>query len=238
MSISRLPLRSVLPTDHADVLPRHRWPLTVPSVRTVLADGLDFSPLTVIVGENGAGKSVLIEAIAVACGLPAEGGTSWDQRESAEKESILAEYLQPVRGMAKSRDALFFRAETVHSLVSYRVGAGSHMAPRYFEQSHGESALEMVRAASARGGLWIFDEPESGLSFSGQLQLMSLLLEHVESGHQVIRCTHSPLLMQISGMRVLEIGEWGILETAVEELEFLTHWRAFLDAPGRYLRHL
>lgn len=140
---------------------------------------------------------------------------------------MLAECLELVRGVAKSRDALFFRAETVHALVSYRVRAGSHLAPRYFEQSHGESALEMVRAASARGGLWIFDEPESGLSFSGQLQLMSLLLEHIESGHQVILCTHSPLLMQIPGARVLEIGEWGIRETSPMNLRYSPTGRRF-----------
>lgn len=227
MSISRLPLRGVRPTDGAGELPRHCWPLTVPSVRAVLTDGLDFSPLTVLVGENGAGKSVLIEAVAVACGLPVEGGTSWDQHESVEKESVLAEYLQPVRGAANRRDGLFFRAETMYSLVSYRVGAGSDIASRYLAESHGESVLDMLEAASARGGLWIFDEPESGLSSSGQLRLMALLLDHVEAGHQVILCTHSPLLMQLPGACVLEIGGWGIRETSSEELEMLVHWKAF-----------
>ncbi|MBM7051794.1 AAA family ATPase [Rothia sp. ZJ1223] len=238
MTISTLALRSVCAVNGADALSRDRWPFTVPSVRAVLAEGLDFAPLTVIVGENGAGKSVLVEALAVVYGLPVEGGTSWDQRESAEGESLLARWLQPVRGAAKSREGLFFRAETVHSLVSYRVLAGSDMAPRYFRQSHGESVLEMVEAARSRGGLWIFDEPESGLSFNGQLRLIALIMEHLEAGHQVILCTHSPLLMQVPGARVLEVGGCGMRPVNVEDLEMLMHWKTFLDAPGRYLRHL
>ncbi|WP_237203781.1 AAA family ATPase [Rothia endophytica] len=237
MAISSLPLRSITSGDPVPPEERSRWPFTVPSVQALLG-GLDLAPFTIIVGENGAGKSVIIEAIAQAYGLPAEGGTSWDQRESVEQDSNLASYLQLIKGAAKSRDGLFFRAETVHSLVAHRVRLESSIAHRYLHQSHGESALAMIEAAASRGGLWIFDEPESGLSFAGQLKLLALLQDHVDAGHQVLLCTHSPVLMAAPGAKILEIGEWGLRPTALDDLEALNHWRAYLDSPQRYLRHL
>lgn len=236
MAISTLAIRSVRAAFDAEVNPAV-WPFTVPSVRALLR-GVDFSPLTVIVGENGAGKSVLVEALAAAYGLPAEGGTSWDQREGVEGENVLAQQLELARGASGSRGGLFFRAEAVHSLVDFRVRAGSELAERYVKQSHGESVLDMLVAASVRGGLWILDEPESGLSFEGQLKLISLINSHRAEGGQVVMCTHSPLLMQIEGAAVLEIGEWGIREVAVDDLEVVDHWKRFLDEPERYLRHL
>lgn len=40
------------------------------------------------------------------------------------------------------------------------------------------------------------------------------------------------------GARLLEVGEWGLRENRWEDLELVTHWRAYLDAPMRYLRHV
>lgn len=236
MAISTLVLRSVHAAPDAKVNPA-QWPFTVPSVQALL-QGVDFSPLTIMVGENGAGKSVLAEALAVAYGLPAEGGTSWDQREGIEGENLLAQQLELVRGASSARGGLFFRAEAVHSLVDFRVRIGSEIARRYVKQSHGESVLDMLIAASARGGLWILDEPESGLSFEGQLKLISLINSHCADGGQVVMCTHSPLLMQMERAHILEIGQWGLRNAEIDELEVLDHWRRFLDLPERYLRHL
>lgn len=236
MTISTLAIRSVRAASEVDIN-LEQWPFTVPSVRAILR-GIDFSPLTVIVGENGAGKSVLVEALAVTYGFPAEGGTSWDQREGIEGQNILAECLELSKGASGGRGGLFFRAEAAYSLVDFRVSAGSDLAKRYLKQSHGESALDMLLAASARGGLWILDEPESGLSFEGQLKLISLIHEHIDAGHQVILCTHSPLLMCIDDARVLEIGPWGVHDAVVDELEVVDHWKRFLDSPERYLRYL
>jgi predicted ATPase len=54
----------------------------------------------------------------------------------------------------------------------------------------------------------------------------------------VILSTHSPVLARLPGARILELGEWGIRESAWEELDMVRNWRSFLDAPERYLRHL
>lgn len=217
--------------------PQHSWPYTVPSVRHVLNEGLSFSDLTIIVGENGAGKSVLLESLADAYGFPLEGGTLAEQRDSVEGESAFGEHLQLVRGAAGTRDGLFFRAETAHSFQTYLQGQGSPRGKKLLLQSHGESALSLIESSKIGSGLWLFDEPESGLSFQGQLFLINLLMEHIKGGGQVILCTHSPLLMALDGAVLLEIGDWGIRQKTYEELETITLWRSFLQSPGRFLRH-
>jgi predicted ATPase len=51
-----------------------RYPFCLPAIRNL--DELKFHPkVTFIVGENGTGKSTILEAIAVAYGFNPEGGT-------------------------------------------------------------------------------------------------------------------------------------------------------------------
>lgn len=88
-------------------------------------------------------------------------------------------------------------------------------------------------------GFFVLDEPESALSFSAQLALLSHLLAVTADGRsQVILSTHSPVLASLPGARVRELGEWGYRETAWEELELVDHYRRFLAGPERYLRYL
>ena len=82
------------------------------------------------------------------------------------------------------------------------------------------------------------DEPEAALSFSNTLALMSTLDRIGRDRGQVLCATHSPLLAALPGARILEVGDWGWRETAWEDLELVSHWRAFLTRPDRYLRHL
>ncbi len=56
-------------------------------------------------------------------------------------------------------------------------------------------------------GFFVLDEPESALSFSAQLALLSHLLAVTADGRsQVILSTHSPVLASLPGARVLELG--------------------------------
>jgi predicted ATPase len=48
---------------------RDRWPLTVPAVAQIAAEGLELpAGALVLVGENGSGKSTVMELLAVALG--------------------------------------------------------------------------------------------------------------------------------------------------------------------------
>ena len=84
---------------------------------------------------------------------------------------------------------------------------------------------------------YCLDEPEAALSFSSTLGLIRVLADVVAAGGQVVCATHSPVLAAMPGARILEVGPWGLREATWDELELVVHWKAYLDAPMRYLRH-
>lgn len=239
MRFDRFPLRRL--ADHAlDPMPRGAWPATLPPVAHVLDHGLELGPATVLVGENGSGKSTLVEAVAIAYGLSPEGGSTGAMLSTRPSESVLGEHLQLERNPGTTHRGYFLRAETMHGLFTYleqNPGAGPEAA--FHEISHGESFLELVLGKFKKQGLWLLDEPESALSFSGCLALVGFLKDKLaEGGSQVILSTHSPILASLPGATIYEVGEWGLRSSAWEDLELVRSWRGFLDAPERYLRHL
>lgn len=223
----------------AEPMPRGRWPATLPAVRQLLDEGLQLAPATVFVGENGAGKSTLVEAIAIAFGLSAEGGSTGANLRTRQSESELWRHLTLVRAPGGARRGFFLRAETMHGFFTYLEQNPGRSEPVFHEMSHGESFLEVIVNRFRGGGLWVLDEPESALSFSGCLALLAVLQRLLaEGGSQVILSTHSPILARLEGATILEVGEWGIRQSAWEDLELVRNWKLFLDGPDRYLRHL
>ncbi|WP_238439393.1 AAA family ATPase [Microbacterium sp. JZ31] len=215
---------------------RSGWPAALAPVRQVLDAGLDLGAVTVLTGENGVGKSTLVEALAVAYGMNAEGGSTGAMHATRASESPLGEHLRLVRGAGASRRGFFLRAETMHGFYTYLedvgIGAALH------ERSHGESFLDLVGERTSISGLWVLDEPESALSVSGCLALLALLRELVANRSQVVLSTHSPILAAFPGAELLELGAWGIRRSTYDDLDLVRTWRLFLDAPQRFLRHL
>jgi predicted ATPase len=241
MALDRYPIRR-LEEDPSNVLDRQKWPAVLPPVAQVLEDGLDLTPATVLVGENGSGKSTIVEAIALAYGLSPEGGSTGARHTTRSSESLLADHLQLVRNAGTTRRGYFLRAETMHGFFTYlekNPSTSGRDDVRFHDMSHGESFLELAVNRFRGRGLWVLDEPESALSFSGCLSLLGVLKDLLASGEsQVIMSTHSPLLAALPGARILEVGPWGLRPQSWEELDLVDSWRSFLDAPQRYLRHL
>lgn len=238
---THLPIRRV--EEFNDPLPMDRdvWPATLAPVRQLLDDGLDLDPVTVLVGENGVGKSTIIEAIALQFGMGPEGGGTGSQHSTRPSESDLCEHIAIRRDFGAPRGGFFLRAETMHGFFTYLEEHPnlSRPEPVFHERSHGESFLDFVIDRARWPGLWILDEPESALSFSGCLALIGLLQSIVESGvGQVLMSTHSPVLAAFPGAVVHEVGEWGIRRTDWADLDLVRHQRSFLESPERYLRHL
>lgn len=220
-------------------LPDDAWPATIPAVRQLLTEGLDLSPVTVLVGENGSGKSTLVEGVAQAYGLSAEGGSINARHSTRVSESGLHEHLVLRRDAGASRWGYFLRAETMHGLYTYLESLSHTPDPTYHELSHGESFLALLRTRFSAPGLYVLDEPESALSFSGCLALIGVLHDLVAGGTaQVLMSTHSPVLSALPGARILQLDGDGMHETGWEDLEIVTHHRQFLAAPQRYLRHI
>ena len=99
------------------------YPFSVPVIREL--DYLDFHPdVTFFVGENGTGKSTLIEAIALAMGFGAEGGTRNVHISTADDQSGLSEYVKLMRSFAKPKDYYFLRAESFYNVATYMDSVG------------------------------------------------------------------------------------------------------------------
>ncbi|MFC4224824.1 AAA family ATPase [Lysinibacter cavernae] len=232
------PIRSI------EALPEHKndasgWPASLPPVRHLLKHGITLGQCTVLIGENGSGKSTIIEGIARAYGLSPEGGSTMARHSTRPTESALGDMIRLTRNGGASKRGYFLRAETTHGFFTYLEENPGGPEPAFHEMSHGESFLELVVDRFTGKGLWVLDEPESALSFSGCLALVGILSDLVRAGgSQVILSTHSPVLAALPGADILEVGEWGLRQTEWRDLDVVNNLASFLDEPQRYLRHL
>ena len=238
MDFDQPPVRRV-EVEPGHGLPADSWPMTLPAVRQLAREGLDLPRgVTFLVGDNGSGKSTLVEAVAAAFGLSPEGGSTHSRHATRETESPLRDAVVVRRGIGASRWGFFLRAETMHGWYTYIEQLGGGSDPVFHELSHGESFLAVLESRFRSDGFYCLDEPEAALSFSSTLALIAVLQRLTATGGQVLCATHSPVLAAMPGARILEIGDWGLRETAWEDLQLVDHWRRFLERPDAYLRHL
>lgn len=198
------------------------------------------APVTFLVGENGTGKSTLIEAIAVAYGFNPEGGSRNFNFSTNESHSMLWQCLTLSKTLP-AKDGFFLRAESVYNLASNIDEI--HVADNYggvslHAQSHGESFLSIVQHRFRGEGLYILDEPEAALS---PQRLMTLLVEIdrlVKSKSQLIIATHSPILMAYPHADILQLNDSGITRVNYKDTEHYKVTKMFIDCPEKMLKLL
>ena len=203
-------------------------------------------PVTYFVGENGTGKSTLLEAIAVKYGFNAEGGSLNYLFTTKETHSELHSVIKLIRGIERPKTGFFLRAESFYNAASYLDDAdgGSGKLLRAYggvslhEQSHGESFFSLVMNRFAGRGMYILDEPEAALSPSRQMSLLIRVNELVKQGSQFIIATHSPIILAYPDSVIFELTESGINETEYKNTETYTVMKAFMDDPKRMIDHL
>ena len=206
------------------------------------------SNVTFLVGENGTGKSTLLEAIAVSMGFNAEGGTRNFRFSTADTHSELNEYITVVKGL-HPKDGFFLRAESFYNVASYidrmddEPSFGAQLIDSYggvslHEQSHGESFLSLMKNRFGGGGIYLLDEPEAALSPSRQMTLMVLMNELVRENSQFIIATHSPILMAFPGAQVIELTEDDIRTVPYNQTGHFQLTKRFLDNPEKMLELL
>lgn len=215
------------------------WPATVPAVAQILAEGLDLGTgVTVLAGENGTGKSTVVEVIAEACGLNPQGGSAKARFRTRDSEPGIGRHLWAERGPAYPAWSYFLRADTMHGLYSYLEENPGRQPEPFHELSHGEGFLEILRTRINQAGFYLMDEPDAPLSFVSSLSLVALLHDLAADGSQVIVATHSPVVAAVPGARILELGDWGMRQASWEQLELVESWRQFLGRPDSFLRYL
>ncbi len=188
-----------------------RWPGSIPAVQQMVRDGLELAPgVTFLVGENGSGKSTIVEAVATAYGLSPEGGSAQGHHSTRASESSLGEALEIKRGLGGPRWGFFLRAETMHAwytfLESNPPTSPYTVEPKLHEMSHGESFLAVLAMRFGKAGFYCLDEPEAALSFASTLELIAVLQRVVADGGQVLCATHSPALASLPGARISRLA--------------------------------
>jgi predicted ATPase len=217
-----------------------RWPATVPAMAQILRDGLELpAGLTVLVGENGSGKSTVVESLAEAYGLNPQGGSVQTSlfRVRGSEPGIGSSLTVERAPWWRSHWAYFLRADTMHGLYSYLEENPGRRQERFHELSHGEGFLQMLRTRVNQPGFYLMDEPDAPLSFIACLGLVSLLHDLVRAGSQAVVATHSPIIAAAPGASILELGDWGMRPASWDELDLVGHWRNFLRDPDSYFRH-
>ena len=201
--------------------------------------------VTFFVGENGTGKSTLLEGIALAFGFNAEGGSrnfnfsTQDTHSEAYKHITLAKSKYP-------KDGYFLRAESFYSAASYIDALeeeGGDIIKSYGDkslhaQSHGESFLALVQNRFGGDGIYLLDEPEAALSPTRLLTLIAEIDLLVKRNSQFIIATHSPILLAFPGAEIYEFSEKGIKSVSYKETQHYQITRQFLENPEKMLKVL
>ncbi|WP_068613799.1 AAA family ATPase [Paenibacillus tuaregi] len=232
-----------------DRIPSTReYPFNVGAVRTL--SSLELHPkVTYIVGENGMGKSTLMEAVAVACGFNPEGGTKNFNFTTQATHSPLHEYIRLVRGRNKPKDGFFFRAESYYNLATNmdeldrEEGNSPPIRDSYggkslHEQSHGESFFSAFTHRFGGRGLYILDEPEAALSPLRQMAMLARIHELVQNHSQFIISTHSPILMAYPDSIIYNLTAEGMEVRALEETDHYVIMKEFLNNKDKMMREL
>lgn len=220
---------------YAAGLETDNYPFSIPLIKN---SGLDLSfskSVTILVGENGSGKSTVLEAIASlvgfddgggATGMSAVGGTT----ASGGDGGLLGRELR-ASWLPRVGRGWFFRAETFFSVARYLDDAGSDNAD-FLSHSHGEGFLRFFDERLDRQGVYIFDEPESALSPQKQFAFMKRLRAMQRSNNcQVIMATHSPILMALPDSDLWQLDDRGVWPTRLEDTSHFRIYREFVAYP-------
>lgn len=219
-----------------------RYPFSIPAVRNL--ESLTLHPqVTFLVGENGTGKSTLIEAIAVAAGFNPEGGNKNLRFATLPSESELHRYLRLLRGARRPKRGFFLRADIFFNLaiaverdplILNTYGRFPHQ-----ERSLGQTFLALVKERFGPDGLYILDEPEAALSPQHQIEFLAAFDRMARTDRcQIVVATHYPILLAYPHARIYVLSEEGAVETEYRRTEHFALTRDFLTHRERYLRHL
>ena len=233
--------------EPSHIADRAAYPFCLPFLR----DGFELSfdrSTTIIVGENGTGKSTLLEGIAVLAGYDEAGGGKGympvDHSKALEKMGGQLSKALRAGWLPKIANGWFFRAESFFSVARYQdevnlediPGVPPGTPPDYLSHSHGEGFLRFFEERCQKQGIFIFDEPESALSPVRQMEFLKLMRRMEQSTIcQVVMATHSPMLMAYPNATLLRLSKYGLEPVTVEQTDHYKVIREFCNDPAGFV---
>jgi predicted ATPase len=225
-----------------------QYPFCLPAIRHL--DRLPLHPsVTFIIGENGTGKSTLLEAIAVTWGFNPEGGSRSFNFSTRASHSQLSDFIRLAKSTVRPRDGYFLRAESYFNVATEieRLDAEEEGGPPIIdayggrslhEQSHGESFLALFLNRLGGHGFYILDEPEAALSPTRQMAVIARIHQLVRMSSQFVIATHSPIIMGYPDARIIQLSADGLEPVDYTETEHFFVTREFLNNRERMLKVL
>lgn len=202
------------------------------------------SPVTFFVGENGTGKSTLLEAIAHRCGIHIWRREERTRYEVNPYEDELYKYIV-VQWSDGKVPGSFFGSEIFRDFSQY-LDEWAVKDPgilKYFggksliTQSHGQSLMSLFKVRYRIKGLYLLDEPETALSPKSQLALLKVLRDMGKAGHaQFIIATHSPILLACPGADILSFDHVPLKKIHYEETEYYKIYKNFMQDKDKFLK--
>lgn len=223
--------------DHAVAIDFDQYPFNLRLFRSEQFELRFEKPVTIIVGENGIGKSTLLEGIAVLAGFDESGGGPGYRAvdSSGAREQGGGDLAKALKAswLPKVGQGWFFRAESFFSVARYLDEMGSRSAD-FLSHSHGEGFIRFFEERCEKPGIFFFDEPESALSPTRQFEFLKLMRRiQANAQTQVIMATHSPILMALPDAELLRMTAYGLQPTDVEDTDHYKIYREFvIDRKG------
>lgn len=240
------------------------FPFSLPFVASLVEREIT-SSILFLVGENGSGKSSLLESIAISSKRISVGDSALDQDPTLAEIRPLAQSLR-LGWSKRTGKGFFLRAEDFFNFIrrnkeleqtfdgyierfkddarvrGYMEGNKRAINARYGRDlndfSHGEGFLEFAKSRVHPGGLYLIDEPEAALSPQRQLAFALFIFEMAQQGCQFIIASHSPIILSVPQAEIWRFDEQGLETVSYEQLEHVSFTRNFLQAPERYWRQL
>lgn len=239
------PLLSSVTITHLEPQPKS-YPFNLPLIQNT--NHIAFTkPVTFFVGENGTGKSTILEAIAHNVGFGPEGGSKnilfkTSQEQNYTGTALLAESMH-FTWRYKPKNGYFFRAESFFNVANYLEDIGdsflSYGGKSLHHQSHGESFLALFNNRLGDGGFFILDEPEAALSPQRQLSLIKIIHDLSKNNTaQFLIATHSPLLLAYPDATIYSCNGHHLEKITYEATDHYRITKSFLNDPERYMRLL
>ncbi len=220
------------------------YPFNIPPIASL--DALQItSRICFFVGENGTGKSTLLEAIAAHYGFGREGGNRNFSFESTDTLRAIDPLVKALRVAFSTRTGFGFylRAESFFNVATFVDSSGmsdSYGGKSLHDQSHGESFLSLLQHRFTRSGFYVMDEPEAALSPQRQLSFLVLLHDLLAGNDniQFLIATHSPILLAYPEAQIFSFDGGLIQEISYRESQPFQLVSRFVAAPERYLNAL